>query len=45
VCLIDQNSVNGTFVNKQKITPDQPVPLKDADELRFGRMVLNYYTS
>jgi len=43
LCIIDQSSVNGTFLNKQKIAPEQPKPLNDGDELRFGRLVLNYY--
>jgi hypothetical protein len=36
--LIDLNSTNGTFVNEQQITPDELVPVKDGDNLRFGRM-------
>ena len=43
--LEDLDSVNGTFVNKQKIASKQPHPLKDGDELRFGKLVLVYHTS
>ena len=44
-CLEDLDSVNGTFVNKQKLAPHQPMPLKDGDELRMGKMVLIYQAS
>ena len=43
--IIDMNSVNGTFVNRQKLNPNQPAPLNDGDEIRFGRMVAIYYAS
>jgi len=38
----DLDSVNGTALNKQKLVPRQPQPLKDGDELRLGKMVLIY---
>lgn len=41
----DLDSVNGTFVNKQKIASNQPHPLKDGDELRFGKLVVVFRTS
>jgi pSer/pThr/pTyr-binding forkhead associated (FHA) protein len=41
----DLNSVNGTFVNKQRLTPQQPYPLQSGDEVRLGKMVLNYHAS
>lgn len=31
---------NGTFVNKRRLTPGEPVRLSDGDELAFGRAVL-----
>ncbi len=40
----DLNSINFTFVNKQKITPKTPTPLKDGDEIRLGRVVLRFKT-
>ena len=41
----DLNSINFTFVNKQKITPKSPTALKDGDEIRLGRIVLRFKTS
>jgi len=41
----DLDSVNGTVVNKQKLAPRQPHLLNHGDELRFGKMVLMYYSS
>ena len=43
--LIDLDTVNGTFVNKQKLAPNIPHPVNNGDELRFGRMVTTYYAS
>lgn len=37
VSVQDFQSVNGTFVNGQRIEPLVPVPLSDGDEIRFGR--------
>lgn len=36
--LMDMGSANGTFVNGQKLTPDQPCFIKDGDEIRLGRL-------
>ena len=41
----DQNSTNSTFVNRQKLAPKTPTPIKDGDELRFGRVVAIFRTS
>lgn len=41
----DLDSINGTVVNKQKISPRQPHPIKDGDELRFGKMALIYHVN
>ena len=41
----DQNSTNSTFVNRQKLAPKTPTPIKDGDELRFGRVVTIFRTS
>ena len=43
VCLEDLDSVNGTAVNRQRLAPRQPQPLKDGDEVRLGKMILIYY--
>lgn len=40
--LEDLNSTNFTYVNQQKLGPQQPHPLHDGDELRFGRVKLVY---
>jgi hypothetical protein len=39
----DQNSTNHTFVNKQKLAPKTPTPIKDGDELKLGRAVLTFH--
>jgi len=39
----DLNSTNYTYVNQQRLTPGQPHPLNDGDEVRFGRVKLNFY--
>ena len=41
----DLNSVNYTFVNRQKVAPGTPHPLQDGDEIRLGRVVLQFKTS
>ncbi len=38
----DQNSTNFTFVNRQKLAPKTPTPIKDGDELKLGRVVLRF---
>ena len=41
----DQNSTNFTYVNKQRLQPKTPTPIKDGDELRLGRVNLKFQTS
>jgi pSer/pThr/pTyr-binding forkhead associated (FHA) protein len=41
----DLNSTNFTFVNRQKLTPKNPTPIKDGDEVRFGRVVAKFVTA
>ncbi len=41
----DLGSTNYTFVNKQKLQARQPYPLANGAELRFGRLVVTYYSS
>lgn len=43
VFIDDMNSTNFTYVNQQKLTPGQPHPLNSGDEVRIGRVKLNYY--
>jgi pSer/pThr/pTyr-binding forkhead associated (FHA) protein len=45
ILIEDNNSVNGTWVNRQKLPPNQPRPLNNGDELRLGKLILNYYTN
>jgi hypothetical protein len=41
--LVDMGSSNGTFVNGQKLTPNQPCALHDGDEIRLGKLVARIY--
>jgi len=41
----DLNSVNFTFVNKQKLKPGVPQPLNDGDQIRAGRVLLTFHTT
>jgi hypothetical protein len=40
----DQNSTNFTFVNRQKLAPKTPTPVKDGDEIRLGRIIMKFQT-
>jgi hypothetical protein len=39
----DMKSANGTFINGQKLFPQEVRVLRDGDELRLGRLVLRVY--
>lgn len=41
----DLNSTNGTWVNKNKVNAGTPHPLNPGDEVRLGRVILNFRTS
>lgn len=41
--VVDLRSTNHTFVNQQRLLPDTPQLLNHGDELRFGRVKLNFY--
>jgi len=41
----DLNSTNYTYVNQQRLVPGQPHPLNNGDEVRFGRIKLNFYAA
>ena len=41
----DLNSTNFTFVNKQKLQPNQLQPVNNGDEVRLGRITLTFFTS
>jgi hypothetical protein len=38
--LVDQDSDNGTFLNGQRLVPNQPRILRDGDEVRLGHLLL-----
>ena len=42
--LEDLNSVNGSFVNRQKLLPGQRMPLNNGDEIRLGKLALTFHT-
>ncbi len=41
--VIDLNSFNGTFINGQRLLPEQPHQLKSSDEIRLGKMVIRFF--
>ena len=43
VCMIDLSSVNGSYINNNKIIPGQPQPIQDGDEVRLGHLTLIYH--
>ncbi len=43
VTLIDLESSNGTFLNGHRLPPHEPVPLREGDEVIFGKMVVHIY--
>jgi predicted amidophosphoribosyltransferase len=45
VLIEDLNSTNYTYVSQQKLTPGQPHPLNDGDEVRIGRVKLGFYST
>lgn len=40
IVLVDLNSANSTFLNGQRLVPDQPRIVRDGDEVRLGQLVL-----
>jgi hypothetical protein len=38
--LVDQDSGNGTYLNGQRLIPNQPRILRDGDEIRLGHLVV-----
>ncbi len=40
----DLNTVNGTYLNRQRLAPGQSAALKDGDELRLGKLALLFHT-
>ncbi len=43
ITIIDLDSANGTYLNGNRLLPNQPRVLQDGDELRFGRLVARVY--
>ena len=43
VMLLDAGSSNGTFLNGQRLSPNQPRILRDGDEVRLGKLVTHIY--
>ena len=43
--LEDLNSTNSTYVNRQKLVAKTPTPIKDGDELRFGKVEATFHTA
>lgn len=43
--LEDLNSTNGTWVNENKLMPNQPYPLLGGDQIRLGNLILFVYFS
>lgn len=41
--LLDVGSANGTFLNGQRLPPNQPRVLRDGDEVRLGKLVAHIY--
>jgi len=41
--LLDLGSTNGTFLNGQRLPPQQPRVLRDGDEIRLGRLVMRVF--
>jgi len=41
--LLDVGSANGTFLNGQRLLPNQPRVLRDGDEVRLGKLVAHIY--
>jgi len=41
--LVDVGSSNGTYLNGQRLLPNQPRVLRDGDEVRLGKLVAHIY--
>ncbi|MEM7330830.1 MAG: FHA domain-containing protein [Chloroflexota bacterium] len=43
ISIIDLNSTNGTLLNMYKLPPEEPYPLSDGDEIRFGDLLMHIF--
>ncbi|HEX8997060.1 MAG TPA: FHA domain-containing protein [Ktedonobacterales bacterium] len=41
----DLNSTNATYLNRQKLAAKTPTPIKDGDEVRFGKVEATFTTA
>ncbi|NDJ63106.1 MAG: FHA domain-containing protein, partial [Chloroflexi bacterium] len=41
--IVDKDSPNGTYLNGQRLVPNQGRLLRDGDELRLGRLVIRVH--
>ena len=41
--LVDQNSINGTWIDQEQLIPDKPYPLPRIAQVRFGRLLLRTF--
>jgi pSer/pThr/pTyr-binding forkhead associated (FHA) protein len=41
--LVDFGSTNGTYLNGQRLIPNQPRVLRDGDEIRVARLVFHIF--
>ena len=41
--LLDQFSVNGTWIDQEQLVPDQAYPLPHATQVRFGRLPVQLF--
>ncbi len=41
--LLDVGSANGTYLNGQRLLPNQPRVLRDGDEVRLGKLIAHIY--
>jgi pSer/pThr/pTyr-binding forkhead associated (FHA) protein len=43
VFIEDLNSLNGTFLNANRLVPELPYPLKDGDRVQLGSLILTIF--
>ncbi len=43
VFIEDLNSLNGTFLNGNRLVPELPYPIKDGDQIQLGKLMLTLY--
>ncbi len=41
-CIEDLASANGTFINGQRLQPQEPAPIRHGDELKLGTLILRF---